>query len=91
VVEAQYLGIPPIVSKVDGLNLLVKQEKTGLKVPPANSLAIAEAIIKLKEDKALYQKISEESRKQVIDKFDIAKKIDNFIKVYEKAIKNTSS
>ncbi|MCF7870863.1 MAG: glycosyltransferase family 4 protein [Candidatus Omnitrophica bacterium] len=91
VVEAQYLGIPPVVSKVDGLNLLVGQEKTGLKVPPANSLAIAEAIIKLKADKTLYQKISEKSRKQVIDKFDITKKIDSFIKVYEKAVKNTSS
>ncbi|MCF7870239.1 MAG: glycosyltransferase family 4 protein [Candidatus Omnitrophica bacterium] len=91
VVEAQYLGIPPIVSGVDGLNLLVSQEKTGLKVPIGDSLAIAEAIIKLKKNKELYQTISKNARNQVIDKFDITKKIDSFIEIYEKAIKDNNS
>ncbi|MCF7887399.1 MAG: glycosyltransferase family 4 protein [Candidatus Omnitrophica bacterium] len=91
VVEAQYLGIPPIVSGVDGLNLLVSQGKTGLKVPVGDSLAIAEAIIKLKKNKELYQIISKNARNQVIDKFDITKKIDSFIEIYEKAIKDNNS
>jgi len=91
VVEAQYLGIPPIVSGVDGLNLLVEQEETGLKVPPSDNLAIAKAIITLWQNRPLYQKISENAKNQVKDKFDIAKKIGRFIQVYEKAIKDINS
>jgi glycosyltransferase involved in cell wall biosynthesis len=91
VIEAQYLGIPSIVSGVDGLNLLVSQEKTGLKVPVSDSLAIAEAIVKLTKNKELYQTISKNAKNQVIDKFDITKKIDSFIEIYEKAIKNNNS
>ncbi len=91
VVEAQYLGIPPIVSGVDGLNLLVEQEETGLKVPPADSLAIAKTIITLWQNQPLYQKISENAKNQVKNKFDIAKKIDSFTQVYEKAIKDINS
>lgn len=91
VIEAQYLSIPPIVSQTGGLNLLVEDKKTGLKTPPGDSLAISKAIIELKENKPLYQKISQNAKQQVIDNFDITKKIDNFIEVYEKAIKNTGS
>ncbi|MCF7873294.1 MAG: glycosyltransferase family 4 protein [Candidatus Omnitrophica bacterium] len=91
VVEAQYLGIPPVVSGVDGLNLLVDHEKTGLKSKPVNPKSISQAIIKLTTDKVLYRQISINAHKQVIDKFDISKKINSFIKIYEKAIKNTTS
>ncbi|MFO8052728.1 MAG: glycosyltransferase family 4 protein [Candidatus Omnitrophota bacterium] len=91
VVEAQYLGIPTIVSEVDGLNLLVNHEKTGLKSEPANPKSISEAIIKLAANKVLYRQISINAHKQVINKFDISKKIDSFIEIYEKATKDSNS
>jgi L-malate glycosyltransferase len=91
VVEAQYLGIPAVVSGIDGLNLLVDHKKTGLKSEPANSKSISEAIIALAADKVLYRQVSINAHKQVIDKFDISKKIDSFIEIYEKAIENTNN
>ncbi len=90
VVEAQYLGIPPVVSGIDGLNLLVDDTKTGLKSKPADPASISRAIIRLASDKTLYRQIAIDAHNQVIDRFDINKKIDSFIEVYEKTIKNIS-
>lgn len=89
VIEAQYLKVPVIASKTGGLNLLVNEEETGIKVTPAEFTSISKAIIKLAEDKKLCQKITQNAKEQVIANFDISKKIKSFIEVYEKAIKNT--
>ncbi len=90
-IEAQYLEVPIVVSEVDGLNLLVQPEKTGIKASPANPSSIGQAIIRLADDKKLCQIITQNAKKQVIDTFDISKKIKKFIEVYEAATKNTNS
>lgn len=90
VVEAQYLEVPSLVSGVDGLNLLVEDRITGLKVNPASPQSISLAIIELAQNKKLSRQIAQNAKNQVMKKFNIAQKIKSFIQVYEKAIKNNS-
>ena len=86
VLEAQYFGIPCVVSNTGGLRLLVKNEKTGLLVPPADSKSIADALIRIESDKNLKRLISLNSKKQVENNFDIRKRIGKFINVYKLAL-----
>lgn len=88
VLEAQYMGVPAIVSDVNGLNLLVSQNKTGLKINPGNSSALAQAIIELAKNKELRQSISQKAKKEVAANFNISQKIKQFIKLYEKVSQN---
>lgn len=83
VIEAQYYGIPCVVSNVGGLKILVKDEDTGLLVPPADAENIAAALMRLESDKKLKDYISSNSKKQVRKNFDIRNKIKEFINVYK--------
>lgn len=87
VIEAQYFGLPCIVSSVGGLPIIVKHLHTGLHILPKDHLKITEAVELLLENSGLKEKISKSSYKQVIEKFDFSRKIDKFIKIYEKALK----
>jgi len=87
VIEAQYFGIPPIVSDAGGLTILVENEKTGLVTPKADSAAIAAAVKKILTDKELKNRISINCKQQALDKFDLSKKINEFIAVYNEALK----
>jgi len=92
VLEAQYFRLPCIVSDIGGLKILVDDLKTGIRVPPADSQAIASAIKKLVSDKALTKTISENSHKQVIEKFDFADKVQKYIELYQEVLnENTGS
>jgi len=86
VIEAQYLGIPTIVSNVGGLTILVDNEKTGLVVKKADPSAIAEAVNKIMLNNDLKNRISENCQKQVREKFDLSQKINDFITVYNEVL-----
>lgn len=91
VLEAQYLGVPVVASGVDGLKILVKDQETGLRVPPADASSIGQAIIRLISDRELYQKITKNAQEQVVKNFDISNKINAFIEIYEEATRKNSS
>ena len=86
VLEAQYFGIPCVVSNIGGLRILVKNENTGLLVPPADPKSIADALIRIENDKDLRNLISSNSKKQVENNFDIRKRIKEFIDVYKEVL-----
>ncbi len=88
VLEAQYFGIPCVVSDTGGLRIIVDDKKTGLRVPVDDDAAIAEAIITLMEDEDLRERISKNSRIQIREKFNFATRVDEFIKVYNEVLKS---
>ncbi|MBU0878806.1 MAG: glycosyltransferase family 4 protein [Candidatus Omnitrophica bacterium] len=86
VAEAQYFGLPCIVSEIGGLKILVSHLNTGVLVPRENSEKIAQAVNMLMENPSLRSKISKNSRKQVIEKFDFSKKVMKFIEIYQEVL-----
>jgi glycosyltransferase involved in cell wall biosynthesis len=46
-------GVPIVTTRVGGIPYLVEHEKTALLVPPRSSQALAEAVLRLLEDRAL--------------------------------------
>ena len=91
VLEAQYFGLPCVVSDVGGLKILVDNLKTGIRVPAASSHAIASAVKKLINDYVLAKTISENSHKQVIENFDAADRAEEYIKIYKEVLDENTS
>lgn len=70
--EAMAIGVPVIATDVSGIPELVVDGHTGLLVPPADPVAIADAIEALLADPSLRERLVDAARQLVADEFDIA-------------------
>ena len=71
IIEAMSTGVPVIATHIGGNPELVIHEQTGLLVPPRSSKSIAEAIISLKKNKHMEEKLAENARNHISSKFHI--------------------
>jgi glycosyltransferase involved in cell wall biosynthesis len=67
--QAAAMGLPQIVTNINGCNEIVKQRVTGLIVPPKNSQALLEAMIEIESDLELRKKMSINSRSYIINRY----------------------
>jgi glycosyltransferase involved in cell wall biosynthesis len=86
--EGMSLGIPTIASDFGGNPYVITHEQAGLIIPQKNGESLAEAILKLKNDQQLYNKLSEGAAADYNARFrdtTMARKIEE---VYEKLAEN---
>jgi glycosyltransferase involved in cell wall biosynthesis len=67
--QAAAMGLPQIVTNINGCNEIVIQRVTGLIVPPKNSQALLEAMIEIESDLELRKKMSINSRSYIINRY----------------------
>jgi len=84
VLEAMASGRPVIVSDLPGVRDNVNNERTGLKVPPRNPRALAEAILRLAKDDNLRIKMGQMARKET-ERYTWAKCAEDTEAVYREA------
>ena len=87
VLEAMACGKPIVASNVSEIPQVVKDGVNGFLVPPANSKAIADAVLKI-YDKNLFMKMSKASKK-IIKNYDWSKIAKMAVKKYEELLKWT--
>lgn len=68
--EASAMGVPCVVTDVRGCREVVAHEQNGLIVPLQDVAALAQAIIRLLEDKPLAQRLGETGRRIAAERFD---------------------
>lgn len=68
-IEAQACGTPVIGTKIGGIPHAIKNGETGLLVLPKDSQKLAEAILKILEDKDLALSMGQKGHQRVMDKF----------------------
>ncbi len=68
-IEAQAVGVPVIGTNVGGIPDVIKDGETGLLVPPRSSRAIADAVIKIFQNKELAHKLVGGAKKE-LHRFD---------------------
>ena len=61
-VEAMALGVPVVASRVDGLQEVITDGRSGLLVPPADPAAIADAVLRVLGDRELRARLSDGGR-----------------------------
>jgi glycosyltransferase involved in cell wall biosynthesis len=86
VVEAMGAGKPVIATDVGGLRLLVKPAVNGLLVPPADPVALEEAMRKLAGNAALRQEMGRQGRQIAQDSFGVSTMINQYQDLYESVV-----
>ena len=86
-IEASMCGLPIIASDVAGNNDIVINSVNGFLYDLKDLNKVVELILRIKEDKVLYRKLSLDSRKIFLEKFQERKMIDELKKVYQEITK----
>jgi len=84
ILEAMAVGLPVIATPVGGIPEVVRDGETGLLVPPNDHKALAEAILKLRQDEALRTKLGKRAQKWVQEHHDIRLLPERVIQVYNR-------
>jgi glycosyltransferase involved in cell wall biosynthesis len=71
VIEAQSCGKPAVVSRVGGLPEVVIENKTALIVPPHDDVALASALTRLLNDRALRERLGAAGREHVVSTYEL--------------------
>ena len=82
-IEAQYLGVPTIASRVGGIPETILHEETGLMVEPGNVRAWADAICWVLENPIEAKQLAERGRAFVTNKFSMERNTAELIKLIE--------
>ncbi len=80
--EAAASGIPTIASNLPGVRTVVKDNETGLLVPPSDADALKIAIERLLNDSELREKLGAEARKRVVKEYAWEVLIEKLLDIY---------
>ena len=86
ILEAMSIGLPIIASNVGGINEQVVNNKNGYLVPQGNEKTLKEKLIKLIKNPALREKMGQNSRKKVSEKFSLQKLHQRTCQVYKEVL-----
>ncbi len=81
--EASAMGVPVIASNTGGISDVVKDGVTGLLVPQKNAQALADAIIKLKNDPELLKKLAKAGPDFIENNYSLNVTVKKYRKIFE--------
>jgi glycosyltransferase involved in cell wall biosynthesis len=84
--EAMAMALPIVATDVGGTPALIEHEVTGLLVPPADSAAIAKAVIRLAETPELGARLGAAARSRVRARFGMGRMVTELEQVYVRAM-----
>ena len=70
VMQAGAMGLPSIVSDINGCNEIIVEGENGLIIPPKNVEKLKEKMLTLARDKNLYIKLKENSRRMIKNRYE---------------------
>ncbi len=85
-IEAMGMGLPCIASAVGGVLDLIEDGQSGLLVPPAAPDALARAIHRLLEDRALAERLGANATRKILQMFDNARSIRQLEAAYRECL-----
>lgn len=87
VLEAQAAGVPVVASDVGGVREVLAGGRTGLLVPAGDPRALARAVGRVLEDRALARRLARAARKRVTEEFTVERMVERYREVYRKALR----
>ena len=88
--ESSAMGVPVVASDVDGLRDTVIHEETGLRVPPSDPVALAEAIVRLLRDEELRVELGRAGREMVEREYDWRDVHDRWVSFYARVCESVA-
>jgi glycosyltransferase involved in cell wall biosynthesis len=83
VAEAMSCAVPVIATAVGGLAELIKDGETGLLVPPADSKALADAIIILLDNSHRREIMGQAGRRRIEERFELKRQCNKITSIYD--------
>lgn len=83
IMEAMAMGVPVISTPVTGIPELVEHEVTGLITPEKDARRLAEAILRLAQDRSMRERISRQGRAMIEQNYDIQKNANQLLALFE--------
>jgi glycosyltransferase involved in cell wall biosynthesis len=88
VLEAGAVGVPIVASDVGGVAECVRDGEMGFVVPPRDSKALGEAILRLTSNGELRVRMSSEVERVVSDNFDVSKMVEQTVELYRELLRS---
>ncbi|MEQ1764146.1 MAG: glycosyltransferase family 4 protein [Pyrinomonadaceae bacterium] len=82
--EAMALGVPSISTNVYAIPEAIMPDKTGILIEPGDSTALAEAILRIKSDARLRERLSRDGSQFAIENFDGRIMASTYLEAYRK-------
>lgn len=86
ILEAMASGLPVVATRVGGNPELIEEGVTGLLVPPANPVAMAEAIRSYLQDPGLLTRHGQAGRKRAETQFSMEGMVKGYLAVYDSVL-----
>jgi glycosyltransferase involved in cell wall biosynthesis len=83
VLEAMSYGVPVIANDITGMSEIIHDGVNGFLVPPGDIRSLADRITQLLENPGLRATIGQAGRTTVLEKFNMALRVEEFMKLYK--------
>ncbi len=90
VIEAGAMGLPSIVTDINGCNEIITHEENGLIVPPRNAEALHQAMLRMVTQPELAAKLASQARAMVADRFEQHALWKAILATYQELLQNTN-
>ena len=88
-IEAMAMGVACVSTNSDGTQDIIEDQVTGFTVDPQDDHAMADATLRLLQDRNARTRIAEMARTKVMDKFDLEVMTDKIERVYDESLTPT--
>lgn len=86
VLQAGAMNLPSIVTDINGCNEIINHGENGLIIPVKNEKELEVAMKKITHDFEVYQKMKDQSRKKIVDRYSQQKVWEALLKEYQNAL-----
>lgn len=83
VMQAGAMGLPAIVTNINGCNEIIEQGKNGIIIPTKDKQALREAMIRIATEPELYQSLKEQARNAILTRFEQSYIWEELLREYE--------
>ncbi len=82
IIEALAAGVPVVATAVGGVPDVVRDDETGLLIPPGEPTALTNALLRLASDPELRQKLGSRGREDVAQRFGSERLVADIAELY---------
>lgn len=86
VLEAMAAGIPVVASDIPANRLLIEHETSGLLAPVQNPSALAEAILRVFDDRPLAERLAAQGRARVEAEFALPQRVSEHLELFQQLV-----
>jgi glycosyltransferase involved in cell wall biosynthesis len=87
VMQAGAMGLPSIVTDINGCNEIIEDGRNGLIIPPKDTEALQTAMKRLLEDQDLYQQLKNNAREMITSRYEQKLVWEALVEEYESLLK----